>query len=240
MDKTFAQTGMDKSIPHIGVIMDKTDTADYPRYDLPPGYTFAFYKPGLERMWIEQKVAVGEFDDTDGAETVFKREFLYGQPIDWLNFKCDKLDPDEIQSAPLYYELCKRMLFILDEDGKLAATGAIWHGEHFGETRQRLHWISVAPRHQNKGLSKPLMTKLMDMYVELGFSGYIYLTSQTWSYKALNIYAHFGFKPYMGEKPQNYAEVDLETGKPWDYKAMNEEAWTIINDKINQYSKCRR
>jgi len=237
MDNAFERTGMDRSLPHIGVIMDKCDTADYPKYGLPPGFTFSCYKPGLERLWISQKVAVGEFDNAVDAESVFKKEFLYGEPIDWLNFTHSKIDPDEIRSAPRYNDLTKKMVFILDEGGDIAATGSIWDGSHFGETRRRLHWISVAPKYQNRGLSKVLVSKLLDIYNELGYSGYIYLTSQTWSYKALNVYSHFGFKPYMGEKPVNWEASDVMTGEPCDYRAKNIEAWNLINDKLNQYNR---
>lgn len=51
------------------------------------------------------------------------------------------------------------------------------------------------------------------MYNECGFKSCIYLTSQTWSYKAIGIYGKFGFAPYMGEKPKNWRSVNMTSGK---------------------------
>jgi hypothetical protein len=47
----------------------------------------------------------------------------------------------------------------------------------------------------------------------------------------------FGFKPYFGEKPQNWNAVNLASGnfEPWDYKEKNIEAWDMIYGKINSY-----
>jgi hypothetical protein len=39
-DKTFSQIGLDRSIPHIGVLMEKYDTDFYPKFVLPKGYCF--------------------------------------------------------------------------------------------------------------------------------------------------------------------------------------------------------
>ena len=52
-DKTLAQIGLDRSLPHIGVIMEKCDTEYYPKFDLPKGYIFAKYKRGYEKQWAK-------------------------------------------------------------------------------------------------------------------------------------------------------------------------------------------
>ena len=101
----------------------------------------------------------------------------------------------------------------------------------------RIHWVAVAPKYQGLGILKAMVTRLLDIYNELGYEGYIHLTSQTWSYKALNVYIKFGFKPYYGEKPANWIARNLTSGnfEPWDYKEKNEEAWNMIFKKINEY-----
>ena len=68
------------------------------------------------------------------------------------------------------------------------------------------------------------MTRLLERYAELGWQDDIYLTSQTWSYKAINIYAKFGFRPYLGEKPANWV--------CGDFAAENARAWCLIREKI--------
>jgi ribosomal protein S18 acetylase RimI-like enzyme len=236
-DKTFSQIGLDRSLPHIGVIMEKCDTEYYPKFDLPKGYSFAKYKRGYEKQWAKLQYEVEETDTLEEAELAFKSEFLDGKSMDWINKKNNHSETNNIEDSLLYAQMCERMTFIVDDRDKVVGTGCVWGGKMFGKELQRLHWIAVSPKHQGKGLAKALVSKLLDIYNELGYSGYIHLTSQTWSYKALNIYIKFGFKPYFGEIPQNWKAVNLTSGnfEPWDYKEKNTEAWNIIYEKINSY-----
>ena len=77
-----------------------------------------------------------------------------------------------------------------------------------------------------------MITKLLDFFNELGYKDFIYLTTQTWSYKAINMYLGFGFKPYFGPKPQNWVCEDSE------FERENIMAWNIIFNKINNYRNC--
>ena len=235
--KTFEQIGLDRSLPHIGVIMEKDDTRDYPKAELPPGYRFSKYKPGFEKQWADLQYEVEETDTLEEAELVFKSEFLDGKSMDWINREKNHSETSEIEAALFYTQMCERMVFIVDDGDTVFGTGCVWGGKMFGEELPRLHGVAVSPEHQGKGIAKALVSKLLDIYNELGYSGYIYLTSQTWSYKAINIYMKFGFKPYLGEKPQSWTSVNLTSGnfEPWDYKEKNIEAWDMINEKINLY-----
>ena len=60
----------------------------------------------------------------------------------------------------------------------------------------------------------------MDLYHKLGQKGYIYLTTQTGSYKAINIYKKFGFAPYTGK----YHTDGFD-------KEQNEKAWKLSTKK---------
>ena len=42
---------IDKSIPYYPLTMVKDDAENYPRFDLPSGYRFEFYKKGDEIHW---------------------------------------------------------------------------------------------------------------------------------------------------------------------------------------------
>ena len=55
---------------------------------------------------------------------------------------------------------------------------------------------------------------------------YIYLTTQSWSYKAVNLYLRFGFKPYSGSRPENWECCHM------DFENYNNEAWELIWSKI--------
>ena len=195
---------IDKSLPYIGVLMTKTDIASYPHFDLPEGFSFSFYQPGYEDAWAELMLSVDQTDTLQEAKDIFRSEFL-AQP-ELLPTQC---------------------LFALDEHNRVAATGSIWPGEHFGRELLRIHWVACAPEHQGKGLVKALMTKLMDITNALRYQDLLYLTSQTWSYKALGLYARFGFMPYKGEKPVN-----------WQAKNFNKQtqtAWALIDKKLSEY-----
>ena len=116
---------------------------------------------------------------------------------------------------------------MLDLEGKVVATASLWNGDTFGETLHRIHWVAVHPEHHGKGLAKALLTKLMTLYNQLEYQGVIYLVTQTWSYKAINIYEKFGFTPYKGIKPINWYYDDYET--------KNVEAWDLIHQNISEY-----
>lgn len=219
MDRNI-DTGLDRSIPHIGVIMVKPDAGHYPRYPLSDGYSFRRYAPGDEQAWARIHVEVGQFKDMEEALNTFHREFLGG---------VDDAESKDTSAVEV------NMWYITDPNGEPVATGSIWDGDHFGVTRKRLHWIAVSPRHQGKGLAKALLTQLLDVYREMDRPEPPYLTSQTWSYRALNLYMRFGFEPYLGEKPANWQSANLTSGnfEPWDFDEKNREAWAMIREKID-------
>lgn len=194
---------LDKSIPHIGVLMTKDNPSEYPKYDLSEGYSFCTYQKGYEKDWVELQVMLEQIDNIDEAKDYFKHEFL--------EF------PDE---------LSQKCVFVKDSNGDIVGTASIWRGNHFGEVLQRIHWVAVHPNHQGKGIAKALITKVLDIYNALGYKDFVYLTSQTWSYKAINIYLAFGFKPFLGDKPKNWSGTAEEFGI---HRVI---AWKLIMDKI--------
>lgn len=197
---------MDKTIPYIGVLMTNLDPDSYPRCPLPAGYEVRAYESGMEKDWAELMQSVENMDTVDAALAQFAEEF---QP-----------------EIDLFKD---RSVFVYNSAGKLAASATLWHGNHFGRTCLRVHWVAVAPEEQGKGLCKAVMTILMDMYHTCNLTGGLYLTSQTWSYKALNIYRQFGFKPYIGPKPTGWkTETD-------DFEQETREAWDLIEKKLRAY-----
>lgn len=96
---------------------------------------------------------------------------------------------------------------------------------NISEKHCRVHWVAVNEEHQNKGIAKALITKILDIYHELGYKDYIYLTTQTWSYAAINIYLGFGFKPYLGEQLP---------WKSYNFVEENKNAWALIFEKIHE------
>lgn len=197
---------MDKTIPYIGVLMTNQDPCGYPRCPLPAGYEVRAYEPGMEKDWAELQCSVEHMDTVEEALTRFNEELL-----------------------PEVELLKTRGIFVYGPDRRLAASALLWHGNHFGRVCARVHWVAVAPSEQGKGLCKAVMTILMDLYHSCNLTGGLYLSSQTWSYKALNIYRQFGFKPYFGPQPSGWQAVTD------DFEQETLEAWELIEQKLRAY-----
>ena len=198
---------LDKSIPYIGVLMIKDDPTRYPKYSLPKGYNFSMYKKGYEAYWAKLEVSVDEFNNEVEAKEYFKKEFINTN-----------------------IGVSQRCIFVKNEFGDFVGTSSLWKGKDFGdELKERIHWLSVDSNHQGKGIAKALISRSLDIYNELGCEGGIYVTSQTWSYKAINIYLDFGFVPYVGVKPINW----ICKGENFEHE--NREAWDLIINKISDY-----
>ena len=199
---------LDKSVPLCFVILYKTDTTEYPRYTLPEGYSFALYQKGDETEWAKLEVSVGQYDTVEKGVECFRREFVDGQ----------NLNPEE------------RIVFVRDPQGRIVATGALWNGEYLGKEEQRLHWVAVDESCKGKGIAKALVTRLLDLYNELGFQGFIYLITESWCYSAVNIYRKFGFQPYVGKLP--VTELGMENE---EFEKQNELGLRLIEQKIEGY-----
>jgi ribosomal protein S18 acetylase RimI-like enzyme len=87
------------------------------------------------------------------------------------------------------------MLFLEHESAGPIGTTTAWAGEFAGEVRGRIHWVGIVPAFQGQGLSKPLLsaalTRLTMDYRQA------YLTTETTSYRGINLYLSFGFMPYV-------------------------------------------
>lgn len=214
MGKPFKTIGMDTSIPHIGVIMEKLNPAEYPQIPLPEGFSFIRYSDELRDAWVQMQLEVEQIDSIEDGKSEFHECYVKHKP-----------------------EIINTCVFVTACDGNVAGTALLCDGSLFGDVRKRVHWVTVAPAYQNRGLCGAMLTKLMDMYNERGFKKCIYLTSQTWSYKAIGIYEKFGFTPYMGEKPKNWCSANMTSGnfEPWNYKEKTLEAWKMIKNKLDEY-----
>ncbi len=198
---------LDKSMAYIGILMTNENTREYPRYDLLEGFTFDFYRKGYEEAWAKIQFDLEQTDSVDSAKQLFEDEFAIG---------CENLE--------------KQYVFVLNGEKKVVSYGSVWSGEHFGEGFYRLHWIATAAEYQGRGIAKALLTKLLDVYNEIDNKNFIYLVSQTWSYKAINLYQKFGFTPYLGEKPISWK------GSAEEFDVKNKEAWDMINRKITLHN----
>lgn len=202
---------LDKNIPHIGVLMTKDNPSGYPKFILPDGYSFCTYQKGIENDWAKLQVMLEQIDSIDEAKKCFELEYL------------------DFPS-----ELTQKCIFVKDSHEDIIATASIWRGNHFGEVLQRIHWVAVHSNHQGKGIAKALITKVLDIYNALGYKDFVYLASQTWSYKAISIYLNFGFKPFLGDKPINWS------GTAEEFDNDKTAAWMLIEvlKELTSFNLC--
>ncbi|MBE6564983.1 MAG: GNAT family N-acetyltransferase [Ruminococcaceae bacterium] len=204
---------IDKSLPKFLVGLEKFDAGNYPHCELPEGYTVHMYEPnmGYEDAFARMWVACGQFVDFNNARAVFVREFL----------STPELDPHE------------RCLFIKAPDGEIMATCSMWMGTDLDETpTPRMHYLIVGDGHEGKGIARALVSKMMELHQKLEQGDYVYLTTTSWNFHAINIYLDFGFKPCMNKKPRSKA---LEAIPYEEWVKTNAERWDMLLEKMNAY-----
>ncbi len=165
---------MSDEVQNVSVTMVRDDMANFPQYELPPGYRFRMFREGDDVTWTDLQAAAEPFFEVTPA--LFVRE--YGADLDVL--------PD-------------RMFFVETDAGEAAASISAWweHDRNNPNERGRIHWVVVHPNHQRRGITKPMMTRAMQRLAEshpnamLGTS-----TGRIW---ALKVYLDFGFYPDPAE-----------------------------------------
>lgn len=172
--------------------MTRTDLNNIPKHSLPEGFTLRLFQAGEQAEWARVETAAGEFENEEKAMERFNQEF-----------------------AAHLDEFAKRCLFLENEAGEIIGTTTAWYGaeEDGDEVIGRIHWVSIIPEYQGKGLAKPLLTGAMKIMAK--YHTEAYLSSRTISYKALNMYMQYGFKPLVQD-------------------AEDEEAWGIVEKKLNR------
>lgn len=160
-----------------------------PFFALPSGFKIRWFKPEDIDLWVKLTEAADKYNEINAA--LFYNEF------------CD-------DSSAWHERIC----FIGDETGKEFGTAAAWYNNDFlGEPWGRIHWVSIVPEMQGKGLAKPLMSAVCERLVSLGHEK-IYLKTSTMRVPAINLYRKFGFVPDISNnhKKQIWENFMSETG----------------------------
>ncbi len=187
---------LDKSIAYRNVIMvlpaARIAAAGPPR--LPEGYRFRFYQPGDEAHWARIEASVLEFDTEAQALTYFAKTF-----------------------SPYPEALAQRCCFVTDPDGVPVATATAWYEQSVpGDRLGLLHWVSVTPDRQGRGLGRAVVQRALQAMAVLEPGREVCLHTQTWSHKAIRLYWELGFRLVRGEsllRPNEW-EAALETLRP--------------------------
>jgi len=163
---------LDKTVPFAKIRMVRLAGTPIPDFPLPEGYKFVFYTEGAEKDWARIETSVDEFDSEFAALMRFNEEFM-----------------------PYVGELKRRCLFIETEDGKKVATSNAWWSFVEGERRAWLHWVAVDADYLGLGLGKAIVSRVTHLLKEIEGDVDFYLNTQTWSYKAIDIYKKCGYIP---------------------------------------------
>jgi ribosomal protein S18 acetylase RimI-like enzyme len=196
---------IDSGIPYFKLHMSYMNLGNIEPVELPAGYSFRFFQGQADvENWIEIEISSGDIKNyTEGKETFAK---YYGGRES---------------------ELEEKMLFIIDQTTqKPVATAAAWQVEEpryeqYGidrDIRGHLHWVAVRGDYQGRGLSKPLITKTMNVMHTQG-SEHGYLSTQTNSWLACKVYLSLGWKPL---KPAGQTAEDFK------------QAWDLVYRRISK------
>ncbi|OGF46636.1 MAG: hypothetical protein A2452_11275 [Candidatus Firestonebacteria bacterium RIFOXYC2_FULL_39_67] len=140
--------------------------------ELPAPYSVKWYQKGDERTWVNI-VSAAELNYVGNLQK-YKEQF--GEDANIIS---------------------QRQLFILNGIGKPVGTCTSWFGtEGKDKGSGRIHWVSILPEEQGKGLSKPMLSISLMRMKELGHKN-AYLTTQPPKLPAISLYLKFGFKPQL-------------------------------------------
>ncbi|MBQ7058926.1 MAG: GNAT family N-acetyltransferase [Firmicutes bacterium] len=144
-----------------------------PDYSLPEGYRFVLYQPGDKDAWIEIEKSAKEFSTEAQGEDAWKRYYENHEDI-----------------------LPERMFFVENASGEKVATATAFFDIHGRDTSGDgwLHWVAVRREEQGKGLSKPLITRVLKEMRKLGYTR-AKIPTQTTTWLACKVYYDLGFRP---------------------------------------------
>lgn len=170
---------LDRSIPFYNVIL-KCEKYKDTEIVVPTGYQLRNYQLGDEKAWAELEYEIGDFASVNEAEEYFLSH--YGKNVDSLKERC---------------------FFVIDNQEHIVGSCIAWKDCRETELVASLHWLVVSPSHQGKQLGKSLCQKVMKVFQEKNEFP-VYIHTQPWSYIAILLYLHQGFKLQMTDTFSHY------------------------------------
>ena len=154
-------------------LMLRGEITDMPEIPLPAGYHYETYRDGDRDAWIEIEKSAKEFDTREQGLDAWKR--YYAEHTD---------------------ELPGRMVFVVNEAGEKVATATAFYDVRGIDQSADgwLHWVAVRREDQGKGLSKPLISHVIQIMKALGQT-HCKVPTQTTTWVAVKVYLDLGFRP---------------------------------------------
>lgn len=154
-------------------LMLRGEITDMPEIPLPVGYHYEMYRPGDRDAWIEIEKSAKEFSSYEQGLDAWKR---YYEGRD--------------------HELINRMVFVVNEAGEKVATATAFYDirgiDQSGDGW--LHWVAVKRDFQGRGISKPMISHVIQIMKAQG-QVYAKVPTQTTTWLAVKVYLDLGFRP---------------------------------------------
>lgn len=161
---------MDKTIPYYPVIMHRKAGSFIPKSSFPVDYHLEFYCDGDEKDWVDIAISLGEFSTEADGLNFFRNQYLTCKP-----------------------ELVRRCMFLTNRAGQKIGTLTNWWAYTGVRRDPWIQWFLIRPEYQGKGLGKAMFFECLQKMICMEGDRDIYLHTQTWSYKGINIYRNAGF-----------------------------------------------
>ena len=166
----------DGRIKYYELLLER-DLDELPCFSLPESYKFVFYQPGDRDIWIDIEKSAKEFTDyTQGLDAWTKYYAANEKILSNRMVFIENAASEKVATATAYFDVTNR-----------DKSGDGW-----------LHWVAVRREYQGKGLSKPLISYVLGIMRELGYT-HAKIPTQTTTWLACRIYLDLGFVPL----PQN-------------------------------------
>lgn len=149
------------------LILERDDLDDIIRFPLKQPYRIRTYRLGDEVRWHEIHLEADNFSNI--TEELFCSQF--GSDLE---------------------ELSKRQLYLCHSD-EVIGTASAWYDKNYKNgSYGRVHWVAIRPSYQGLGLSKPLLSEVLQALLRLGHKK-AYLSTSRLRPVAIRLYKSFGF-----------------------------------------------
>lgn len=163
-----------RKIPYKSIIMrcDAVDKSAFRR--MPEHIRIKCYEPGDVERWADIQFSAGAFEGETREQIASYFSAKFGA----------------------YEEELKRRCLFLIEKASGADIGACmaWFGCREGQTIPVLHWLAVKNQFAGRGYARLLIGEVMHFFEKETPGQPVYLHTQPSSYRAVKLYADFGFR----------------------------------------------
>jgi ribosomal protein S18 acetylase RimI-like enzyme len=199
---------MEEDIPEKNLFMmcPKVNTASF--CELPPGYHIRNCRENELDIWKAMP-----FDEPEMGKQYY-------------DFMSDYFNNVYLEKKDEFFKKC---LFVCDVEDKPVGTCFIWKAYDKINT---LHWLKILKDYEGKGLGRALLTGVMKNLQKDDYP--IYLHTQPSSYRAIKLYADFGFYLLSNPDERNLRPYGARRSVPVIGNRTNdiEECLKILEDYI--------